>query len=194
VDPVINRVAALYNPQLWNLYAYSRNNPITYYDPDGRSETAVIEAGKTLTPLIPFIASGGPYAAVGAAIITGVIIGIKAHEAGYPAKTAREYESEMIRSGYDALFGSKTDNVILSKGDDNSGEREYKTPISGESAKKASKDAPSWAKGKKPFKNESGKDFAERLLNDHYGKGNWSEKGPRSEHNKIKKYGDRAFK
>jgi RHS repeat-associated protein len=39
VDPIINRVAALSNPQLWNLYAYSRNNPITYFDPDGRRET-----------------------------------------------------------------------------------------------------------------------------------------------------------
>jgi RHS repeat-associated protein len=34
VDPIINRVEALYNPQLWNLYAYCRNNPITYFDPD----------------------------------------------------------------------------------------------------------------------------------------------------------------
>jgi RHS repeat-associated protein len=37
VDPVINRDEALSNPQLWNLYAYCRNNPITYWDPDGRS-------------------------------------------------------------------------------------------------------------------------------------------------------------
>jgi RHS repeat-associated protein len=36
VDPVINKLEALYNPQLWNLYAYCRNNPITYLDPDGR--------------------------------------------------------------------------------------------------------------------------------------------------------------
>jgi RHS repeat-associated protein len=36
VDPIINRQAALFNPQLWNLYAYSRNNPITFFDPDGR--------------------------------------------------------------------------------------------------------------------------------------------------------------
>jgi RHS repeat-associated protein len=38
VDPVINKIEALYNPQAWNLYAYCRNNPITYYDPDGREE------------------------------------------------------------------------------------------------------------------------------------------------------------
>jgi RHS repeat-associated protein len=36
VDPIINKTEALYNPQLWNLYAYCRNNPITYFDPDGR--------------------------------------------------------------------------------------------------------------------------------------------------------------
>jgi RHS repeat-associated protein len=36
VDPLINREEALFNPQLWNLYAYCRNNPITFKDPDGR--------------------------------------------------------------------------------------------------------------------------------------------------------------
>ena len=35
VDPVINKGEALYNPQVWNLYAYCRNNPITYSDPNG---------------------------------------------------------------------------------------------------------------------------------------------------------------
>jgi RHS repeat-associated protein len=36
VDPVINREEALASPQLWNLYAYCRNNPVTYFDPAGR--------------------------------------------------------------------------------------------------------------------------------------------------------------
>jgi len=36
VDPVISKAEALINPQLWNLYAYCRNNPVTYFDPDGR--------------------------------------------------------------------------------------------------------------------------------------------------------------
>ncbi|MCK4766077.1 MAG: SUMF1/EgtB/PvdO family nonheme iron enzyme [Candidatus Aminicenantes bacterium] len=36
VDPVRNRDEAIANPQLWNLYSYCRNNPITYLDPDGR--------------------------------------------------------------------------------------------------------------------------------------------------------------
>jgi len=40
-DPIINREEALSNPQLWNLYSYCRNNPITYLDPDGRQFTGV---------------------------------------------------------------------------------------------------------------------------------------------------------
>jgi RHS repeat-associated protein len=36
VDPIINKAAALSNPQVWNLYSFCRNNPITYMDPDGR--------------------------------------------------------------------------------------------------------------------------------------------------------------
>ena len=36
VDPVIDQKAALANPQLWNRYAYGRNNPMRYVDPDGR--------------------------------------------------------------------------------------------------------------------------------------------------------------
>ncbi|MDQ1353921.1 MAG: hypothetical protein QG657_4230 [Acidobacteriota bacterium] len=36
VDPIINKEGAIGNPQLWNLYAYCANNPITHFDPDGR--------------------------------------------------------------------------------------------------------------------------------------------------------------
>lgn len=70
--------------------------------------------------------------------------------------------------------------------------QEYKTFASNKSAK----DAPSWVKqsGLRPCKNpnESGNQFAKRILDDKYGQGNWPT-GPNSEHNKIRKYGDRAF-
>lgn len=36
VDPVVPVEAALRDPQLWNRYAYVRNNPLRYTDPDGR--------------------------------------------------------------------------------------------------------------------------------------------------------------
>ena len=44
IDPIINKKEALSNPQLWNLYAYCRNNPITYNDPD-RRDTYVLMYG-----------------------------------------------------------------------------------------------------------------------------------------------------
>jgi RHS repeat-associated protein len=38
VDPVINQDEAQANPQLWNLYAFCRNNPINYSDQNGRKD------------------------------------------------------------------------------------------------------------------------------------------------------------
>lgn len=73
---------------------------------------------------------------------------------------------------------------------------QYKTFASHKSAKEAAKDAPSWVKqaGLKPCKqpNESGNQFAKRVLDAKYGVGKWRT-GPATEHNQIKKYGDRAF-
>ncbi|RFT15311.1 MAG: YD repeat protein [Candidatus Saccharicenans subterraneus] len=44
-DPVINKDAALTNPQLWNLYTFCRNNPVTYWDPDGAIVRTFTQAG-----------------------------------------------------------------------------------------------------------------------------------------------------
>lgn len=71
-------------------------------------------------------------------------------------------------------------------------QEQYKTPRSGVSGKEGAKDVPSWAKGERPTVNESGKDFAKRLLDKKYGEENY-DKGPGSEFNKIQKWGDRAF-
>jgi len=46
VDPVINLRGNLLDPQRWNRYAYGRNNPFRYIDPDGR-DIMVIENGST---------------------------------------------------------------------------------------------------------------------------------------------------
>lgn len=68
----------------------------------------------------------------------------------------------------------------------------YKKPISGTGKEKAT-DVPTWAKGNRPKIGESGKQFAKRLCDEHFGKGNYKV-GPNSDFNKIKKWGDRAFK
>jgi RHS repeat-associated protein len=41
LDPVLDSDRALLNPQHWNRYAYSLNNPLRYEDTDGRSPTIV---------------------------------------------------------------------------------------------------------------------------------------------------------
>jgi len=68
----------------------------------------------------------------------------------------------------------------------------FKKAKSGLSDKEAARDVPSWAKGQRPSTTENGRQFAERLLDEKYGKGNYPT-GPGSEFNKIKKWGDRAF-
>jgi hypothetical protein len=69
---------------------------------------------------------------------------------------------------------------------------EFKKPKSHISDKEGAKNVPSWAKGNRPYKNESGKDFAKRLMDEKFGKNNY-DKGTNSDFNKIKKWGDRAF-
>ncbi|MBW2740456.1 MAG: hypothetical protein JRE64_16785 [Deltaproteobacteria bacterium] len=61
------------------------------------------------------------------------------------------------------------------------------------SGKERATDRPDWAKGEKPKPGESGMDFAKRLLDNKYGKDSYK-KGPGSEFNKLKKFGDRFNK
>ncbi|MBQ9986222.1 MAG: hypothetical protein IJP38_07950 [Oscillospiraceae bacterium] len=59
------------------------------------------------------------------------------------------------------------------------------------SGKEKANDIPSWSKGKKPNKGESGTEFARRLMDEKYGKDNYKT-GPGFEYNKLEKYGDRG--
>jgi len=60
--------------------------------------------------------------------------------------------------------------------------------------KEGAKDCPSWAKQDGgPLHNESGKDYAKRLMDEKYGEGGWADTGPGSEFSQIKKWADRAF-
>ncbi len=93
---------------------------------------------------------------------------------------------------YGAKLGAAIGNVVCASSNGNTGGGNYKKPKSGLSGKEAARDAPSWAKGQRPYTGESGKKFAERLLDEKYGPGNYP-RGPGSEFNKVQKWGDRGF-
>lgn len=82
--------------------------------------------------------------------------------------------------------------VLWNSGGKGDSKPQYKKPVLGKSAKEAAKDVPSWAKGNKQYTNENGNDFATRLLDEKYGKGNYP-KGAGTEYSKIRKWGDRGF-
>jgi len=82
--------------------------------------------------------------------------------------------------------------MTADKASDSNAQRPKKKTKSGVSGKEGSKDVPSWARGERPYVGENGEKFADRLLDQRYGRGNWR-KGAGTEHSRIKKWGDRSF-
>lgn len=70
--------------------------------------------------------------------------------------------------------------------------RPFRKPLPRLSGREGSKDIPSWARGKRPYVGENGRDSAERLMDDQYGRGNWEKNDP--EYRQLKKHGDRNFR
>jgi len=60
VDPVFRPSRNLYEPQRWNRYVYSLNNPMRYIDPDGRDAvTTVDHTNKTVKVTVNVLLEGG---------------------------------------------------------------------------------------------------------------------------------------
>jgi len=176
-DPVIGRFYSndpieAHSVQSFNRYAYANNNPYAYTDPDGQLSIRKIKP--TPLPIPPPPAPMNP--------------------PHVPPNTPSGQPPVTLPDVPDILQVPPTTAVVivgLAIIQNISGPEEKETKP-GQSGKEAGKDVPSWAKGSKPRVNENGNNFADRLLNGKYGKGNYP-KGPRSEHNKIKKWGDRGF-
>ncbi|GEM_PF-3343983 len=206
-----------------NPYTYCYQNPIIYVDPNGKqnkgSQAATVgaftiprSAGFSIrlgVPRIGGIMRGGglPGMLIGGLIILEI-----------KQKEIRERKALYEQRIFDALPKDEQKKQILQGLEsgpieqDNSISREFpaaipqkitilsaekKVPVPGKSGKEAAKDAPSWAKGEAPYVGEDGKTFAGRLMDNQYGEGEWNKSkkdtGPGSEHNKIKKWGDRGF-
>ena len=209
----------VYNTVNLSVYHYAGNNPIKYVDPDGRANTLSItpsdvelfleETKQSLssipTPAIVCvgIASGLIIAneLFDGAVFEGIADGInfiadKTIEAGkWIGEKGKEFGTWLggkAKSAWDNIFQSKKNKKNSETEKEEASKEEYKTPKSG-SGKEKSSDIPSWAKGKRPKKGESGKDFAKRLMDEKYGEGNYNSREPGGEFNQLKKYGDRGF-
>jgi hypothetical protein len=111
--------------------------------------------------------------------------------------------SSATNSGDSGSAGSRDGNVVLAQEfllarppiivPEDGIVEQFKETIPRVGGKEGAKGPPSWAEGQRPRVGESGKDFAQRLLDEKYGKGNY-EKGPDSEFSKIQKWGDRSFR
>jgi len=155
-----------------NMYAYVGNDPVNSVDPTGMNteilEEVLVTAPKPIEN--PFC-----FCLVGAAAQS--LVNAMAEQ--------QERNMAMMMTGI-ALASSMLN-------ENSNEETPKKEPKPNTSGKEGAKDAPSWARGERPYVGENGEKFADRLLGQKYGPGNYP-KGPGSEHNKIKKWGDRSFK
>jgi RHS repeat-associated protein len=208
-----------FEPKNLALYTYGWNNPFVMRDPDGRAGVAdptlwfALPAGGAAFGEFLGSVCTNPYSCVGAVVFgAGFYMGYNHHSStppltNVPPALGPASPPPSVPVNPDDLMSLPGTPLTPDLGSPLSGkpatsisgptilqsESGFKVPIPRLSGKEGAKDVPSWAKGKRPFVNEPGKDFAGRLMNDQYGKGGWSGTGAGSEHSRVRKWGDRAF-
>ena len=156
------------NPETGHLYVYCANNPVNYVDPSGHFAVAMYT-------VIKLVLVGGAVAYV-------------SYSSWKNHSSKTKYAGRKIISKTKVsvwLTAGVVDRIIYSKS-----KKKSNTKNKGESKKskkERSTNAPEWSKYKKQKKGESKKQYATRILNEKYGKGNWG-KGPGSEYSRIIKY------
>ena len=156
------------NPETGHLYVYCANNPVNYVDPSGHFAAAMYT-------VIKLVLVGGAVAYV-------------SYSSWKNHSSKTKYAGRKIISKTKVsvwLTAGVVDRIIYSKS-----KKKSNTKNKGESKKskkEKSTNAPEWSKYKKQKKGESKKQYATRILNEKYGKGNWG-KGPGSEYSRIIKY------
>jgi RHS repeat-associated protein len=148
-----------------NVYSFVSNNPINYVDPLGLFQGSAGSAAASV--FVRSTAVGSRGGVVGT--VAGVSFGI-----GYGIGTWIDRSFNVSDRIADWINGPTP-----------------VTNMSRPSEKDKSTDVPSWARPFRRNHNESCGEFAERLLNEKYGCGNWRT-GPGSEYSKIKKWCERS--
>jgi RHS repeat-associated protein len=114
VDPELNVNEALLEPQQWNRYAYVKNNPLRYTDPNGKFPVAVAAA-------IP-----GPQQIIvagGLAVAGGYVVYKNREVIASELSAAWNATSELLGRGVQAARDA-TDAIVYSKSDPGRGLRE----------------------------------------------------------------------
>jgi RHS repeat-associated protein len=78
IDPALDIGAALVDPQQWNRYAYARNNPMKFVDPDGKEIAVKVGnrfVGVGLETVAPSAGNGNREFAILAGVATAAILG-----------------------------------------------------------------------------------------------------------------------
>ena len=148
----------------YNMYTYCENNPVLGID----------YTGNIVISMSVF------YAGIASLTIASLFV-YYIHQVGKTKRSVKGFKSWSAARGYKKIWSvpaTVIETFILW------------AKSSKLSAKARSKDAPSWLFGKPPKKGEKAKDYAKRVMDEKYGKGNWK-KGPASEYNKIVKYANR---
>lgn len=176
------------------MYHYAGNNPVHYIDPDGNEAVTASAFGIAFVTLAVYYTLLNYYQnpevqEANRQLAESVSLGIET------AKKRIKNAFSKSKNEKDSDAKPADEPSSLPKEGVNSGEhtapKEHKKPKSGTGKEKAD-DVPSWAEGEAPYEGESGKDFSKRLMDKKYGENNY-DKGPGSEFNKLKKWGDRGF-
>lgn len=223
-DPALGRflsVDSLGFADNFNRFSYAGNNPIKNFDPDGADCSGNGDSGDDChddgksdqqppPPPPPPQNQNQPAAAITLApvivgansTITPIIIRGAWMTAGRALAAAGPYALAVTlyiadaNSVHDSIYGRQgCYGAVYCGGLIVVSSKPLKVPVPKLSGKEGSKDAPSWAKGQRPYVGESGKDFADRLFGDRYGRPpSAADKGAGGEWSQIKKWGDRSFK
>jgi len=160
--------------QSGNLYVYGLSNPGSWQDPSGQ----LIMAAASLACL------AGAFLVV---FTVALVSDPNLNRAANAAITQIANDIDRVAKS----IGKSVDDIssyLVNEANKKQQKKESKS-----SDKEKSSDIPSWARGEKPKQGESGNEYAKRVMDQKYGAGNYK-KGPGTEYNKLRKYGDRGGK
>ena len=146
-------------------------------------------AGMTVMGIVGIIASIGTGAAItfgsgGVLTIGGVAVSVKGVAISVAATTVGVESIAFAAANFDSDYGKMQQ----------AGKNEVRQTRPNSELKKVKDDAPSWAKHDPPRRSDkNAKEYAERILNEKYGAGNWKT-GPGSEYSQIKKWAETHYK